>query len=261
MPAYPGFPGGSAPSQRIATSERTVNYVESVEAGQQSTRALYPTPQCRDRRRPRAAVGDINASAGLVAAERAFVVIGAGLYEVFANASIVRRGTVQTGLAPAQLSFNGMSGGHLLVASGGHAYCYVLATNTPTQVLTGEAGEIGMLDGYFLALNATTGKLRLSNLLDGLTWDPTQFALRAPATSGRTVRQRARHWLLGRHTGDVWFDAGGAAFRCAMRQGLTVQYGVVAPARCRRLAEVFWLTRVAREGAGLVAQPAPTRSR
>jgi hypothetical protein len=71
---------------------------------------------------------------------------------------------------------------------------HTLATNAFALVLTGEAHQIAMLDAYFLALNQTTGKLRLSNLNDGLTWDPTQFALRSgPARSvGGTRRQRSR---------------------------------------------------------------------
>jgi hypothetical protein len=262
MPTCPGFIGGSAPSESvIATSERTVNfYVEHVGTqGPQHTTALYPTPGQQPWITAASSGGivvDVNASAGLVAAERAFVVIGAGLYEIFADATIVRRGSVTPGLAPAQLSFNGLTGGHLLVASGGNADCYVLSTNTLTRVLTNEATAIGMLDGYFLALNATTGKLRLSNLLDGLTWDPTQWATRS-AQPDRWIGLQVNApdvWLLGQHTGDVWFDAGTAPFPLAQRQGLTVQYGVVAPASLQAIAgQVFWLTST-REGAGLVVR-------
>ena len=199
---------------------------------------------------------DVNASAGLVASERAFVVIGAGLYEIFADATLVRRGTVTPGAAPAQLAYNGQAAGQLLVASGGNADLFQLSTNALTRVLTGEATAIGMLDEYFLALNATTGQLRLSNLQDGLTWDPTQKAHRS-AQPDRWIGMLVNApdlWLLGQSTGDVWYDAGTAPFPLAMRQGLTVQYGVVAPASLQAIAgQVFWLTST-REGVGLVVR-------
>jgi hypothetical protein len=262
MPAYPGFIGGSAPSQSvIATSERTVNfYVETIGTeGPQHKTALYPTPGQQPWISTASASGalvDVNASAGIAVEDRAFVVIGAGLYEIFPNATIVRRGIVAQGVPPAQLTYNGITGGQLLVASGGNAYCFALSSNTLTQVLNGEATQIGMLDEYFLALNATTGKLRLSNLNDGLTWDPTQFALRS-AQPDRWAAMRVNPpdiWLLGRNTGDVWFDAGTSPFPLAARTGLNIQYGIVAPASFAFTAgQGFWLTQ-SQDGAGLIVQ-------
>jgi hypothetical protein len=85
------------------------------------------------------------------------------------------------------------------------------ATNVLRRwTLTGEAHQVAMLDEYFLALNQTTGKLRLSNLNDGATWDPTQFALRS-AQSDPWVALAVNPpdiWLIGANTGDVWYDAG-----------------------------------------------------
>jgi hypothetical protein len=262
MPSYPGFLGGSAPSQSvIATSERTVNfYLETIGTeGPQHKTALYPTPGQQPWITAATSGGvltDINASAGIYADTRAFVVIGSGLYEIFANATIVRRGTVAQGPTPAQISYNGITGGQLLLASGTNAYCFALATNVLTLVLTGEATQIGMLDEYFLALNAATGKLRLSNLNDGLTWDPTQFALRS-AQPDRWIAMEVNPpdiWLLGRNSGDIWFDAGTSPFPLAARTGLNIQYGIVASFSFQFTAgQGFWLTQ-SQDGAGLIVQ-------
>ena len=50
-----------------------------------------------------------------------------------------------------------------------------------TQVGALTATQIGMIDGYGIAFDASVGKIRLSNLNDFTTWDPTQFAIRSAA--------------------------------------------------------------------------------
>jgi hypothetical protein len=97
---YPGFVNGSAPSQSaIATSERTVNfYVEKVGTqGVQHKTALYPTPGQQAWITAASSGGvlvDVGGRGGIWTGARAFVLIGPGYYEVNADATIVRRGTV-----------------------------------------------------------------------------------------------------------------------------------------------------------------------
>src|SRR4029077_3468271 len=106
---------------------------------------------------------------------------------------------------------------------------YNLTTNVLTQVLTAECNQIGMLDEYLLALNQVTGRLRLSNLNDGLTWDPTQFALRSaqPDPWVAMIVSAPDIWLLGVNTGDIWFDAGTSPFPLAARVGLNIPFGII----------------------------------
>src|SRR2546430_2561350 len=139
---YQGFLGGSAPSTSpIATSERTVNfYVESIGTrGPQSKVALYPTPGQQawiTAANSGGVLTDVGGRGGIWTGARAFVAIGGGLYEVFADATITKRGSVAQDANVAQLAYNGPTGDELLIASGGNAYCYVLTTNVLTQVLT-----------------------------------------------------------------------------------------------------------------------------
>jgi hypothetical protein len=181
-------------------SERTVNfYVEKIGTqGVQHKTALYPTPGQQAWITAASSGGvlvDVGGRGGIWTGARAFVVIGPGYYEVFADATIIRRGTVAIDGNPAQLAYNGTTGGQIAICSGGNLYVHTLSTNVVALELTGEAHQVAMLDEYFLALNQTTGKLRLSNLNDGLTWDPTQFAL--PKRTARSVggprRQCAGH--------------------------------------------------------------------
>lgn len=255
MPRYPGFIGGSAPSQSvIASSERTVNwYVEKIRTGgTQHDSALFPTPGFTAWNPT--ATTDVGGRAMLTVDGRTFAVIGGSLNQLAAAATITRLATVAQDSNPAQIVYNGPTGGQLCIASGSNAYNYTIATGALTQVLTGVATQVGMLDEYFLALNQATGRLRLSNLNDGTTWDPTQFALRSaqPDPWQAFIVNPPDIILLGELTGDVWYDAGTSPFPLAARQGLTIPYGIAAPFSLATTGGlVFWLTKN-KDGAGQV---------
>jgi len=257
MPSYPGFVGGSAPSQSmIATSERTVNwYSEKIGTeGPQHKSALYPTPGFAGWN-PIAAA-DLGGRAALSIDNRTFVMMGAGLYQAAAAMTLTKLQTLAQDNNLAQMVYNGPTGGQLCIATGTNGYNYTIATNVLTTVLVGEATQVGMLDEYFLALNSVTGKLRLSNLNDGTTWDPTQFALRSaqPDPWLAMIINAPDIWLLGEQTGDIWYDAGTSPFPLAARQGLTIPYGIAAPFSLAVTGgEVFWLTKN-KDGAGLVVR-------
>jgi hypothetical protein len=254
MPPYSGFIGGSNQSQSvIADGERTVNlYVEQTSPqGQPPKVALYPIGGQQNF----LTVPDIGDRAALSVNGRTFKVIGPGFYEVFANNLFTRWGTVAQDANLAQIVANGPTYGQLGIASGGNFYVFTLATNTlSAAILTGEATQIGMIDGFFLVFNLALAKVRISALGDGTSMDPTQFALRTaqPDPWQALLVNGPDIWLLGEQTGDVWYDAGTAPFPLAPRQGLTVPFGIAAPfSLAVSGGSVFWLTRN-KDGAGQV---------
>jgi hypothetical protein len=253
MPSYPHFIGGSNQSQSvIADGEQTMNLVvEQISVqGEAPNLALYPTPG----QRTFLTAGDIGTRAALSVNGRTFVVIGGGFYEVFGTALYTRWGSVAQDSNLAQIVANGPTYGQLAICSGGNFYVFVLATNTLTLVLAGEATQIGMIDGFFLIFNLALAKVRISALGDGTTLDPTQFALRTaqPDPWSAMLVNGPDIWLLGELTGDVWYDAGTAPFPLAPRQGLTVPYGIAAPFSLAAIGgAVFWLTKN-KDGAGQV---------
>lgn len=255
MPPYPNFIAGSSPSQSvIATSERTVNFFIEKTGGKT---VMYPIPGQTPWITAASSGGilvDVGGRGGAVAGSRAFVAEGGGIYEIFADATTVKRGNVAMDSNVAQFAYLGPTANQLGIASGGNAYILNLTTNVITQVLTGECHQIGMLDEYLLALNQTTGRLRLSNLNDGTTWDPTQFALRStqPDPWVAMVVNAPDIWLLGALTGDVWYDAGTSPFPLAARSGLNIPFGIIAPFSLVVISgKLFWLSGN-REGSGLV---------
>jgi hypothetical protein len=158
---------------------------------------------------------------------------------------------------PATISSNGDGGGELFVTSGGNGYIYDKGADTFTQIsaLNGKATMGGQLDGYFLALDQSTAKLQVSDLLDGTTWDATQFAQRStgsdPWIAKKVVGQYI--WLFGSQTTEIWFNAGVAPFPFEPHPaGRLLPYGCAA-AFSPVIAEgtLVWLGR-SRSGEGIV---------
>lgn len=183
-------------------------------------------------------------------------VIGSVPYSVASTATATALGSVTQDSNQAQIVSNGAVGAQFLFGSGTNGYCYTPASAAFTQVLTGDCVMVGMLDGYGIALNPTTSRIRLSNLNDFTTWSSTQFAARgdAPDNWVAMVVNIPDVWLIGQQTGVVWYDAGNFPFPLAPRPGATFKYGIVAPWTLKTAGGyVLWLSRNA-EGAGIVVQ-------
>jgi hypothetical protein len=255
MPAHPAFIGGSYVSQSpIADMEQTINfYVERIEAeGAKDRYALYPTP----------GVDTLTTAAGapgrgiLTCEDRTFCVIGATFYELTSADTLTSRGTVVVNSNPATLSWNGDGGGQVFVTSGNNGYIFDLTSNTFTLVRTGATTMGAHIDGYFLALDTDTSTLYLSDLLDGTTWDPTQFAQRSiqpdPWVSMKVLDRYI--WLMGTDTSEVWYNAGAFPFPFVPHPSGLVQYGCGAPFSPKVVGgSLMWLARTA-EGIGHVVQ-------
>lgn len=250
---YQGFTGPSNAEQSpIADLERTVNlYVEPADVGS-GRAALYPTPGLK----AFLTVRDVGGRALRQMNGRCLSVIGGQFYDLTITGIATPRGAVAQDPNLAQLEWNGAIGNQVLVASGTNGYCYDLTANTLTQVLTGDAYQIGMLDGYFIAFNPLTGRIRLSALNTGASgqWDPTQFASRssAPDTWKAMIVRAPDIVLLGDLSGDIWYDAGNFPFPFAPRLGFTFYQGILAPFSLAASGRsVLWLSKNA-EGQGLL---------
>ncbi len=254
MAPYPAFIGVSdTPQSLTSNAERTVNfYYETLPQNAKNRAALYPTPGFA----AWTTVTDIGGRELFTENGRTLGVIGVGLYEFFQDGTFSRRGDVLQDSNPAQIVTNGAAGGQALIASGGNGYLLNLTTNSLSQVLTGDCVQIGMLDGYFIAFNPATSKIRLSNLNDGTTWDPTQFAQRSAAADnwkGMIVNQ-PDVFLIGGVTGDVWYDAGTFPFPLAPRVGLNFKFGLASSFSLKASGpSAMWLS-VNRDGAGIVVR-------
>lgn len=230
---------------QLASPERCVNmYSQRVRTAQGTEYKLYYTPGLTSFATAPESPGRgiYSTSSGLT--ERAFAVIGAALYEVFADGTKTNRGTAATDQYPATMITNGDGGGQLFITSGNSGYILDLTSNA----LSNEVSNVttgGMIDGFFVALDIASSTFKISDVLDGTTWDPTQFAQRstAPDPWRAMLVKYPRIWLIGEHTGDVWYNAGTSPFPFAPISGVQIPYGIAAPFSLKTVgAAIMWLT-------------------
>lgn len=243
MPALAGFIGGSYVSQSpLADDESTINfYQETVEAPNAvSPTALYSTPGLTSFASvPSTPVRGLFGQSG-----RCFAVGGTSLYSVSSTGVVASLGAMTYDNNLATMTTNGDGGDELFICSGGYGYILDLTSLTLTQEVS-DVTMGAMLDGYFLALDVDTSTLKISDLLDGLTWDPTQIAQRSTASDpwksllvvGKNI------WLLGEFTSELWYNTGDT-FPFAPFPGALIPMGVAATfSACQVGANVMWLAQ------------------
>ena len=161
---------------------------------------------------------------------RVFVVSGFNLYEILSNGTSTLRGTVSLDDNPATISSNGAAGGQLFITSGGIGYNYDLGTNVLSVVLASGADMGAYLNNVFIALDTTLSLIQLSDIDDGSTWDPTQFAQRSLAADPwvSMMIRNSELWLLGSQTSEVWSNQGLFPFPFAPIPGAFMNTGCAA---------------------------------
>ncbi len=219
MSVFEAFLGGSYRSQSpITDQEDLINwYLESSEStGASSKKSLYPTPGVEAFASPSAVGGRAMFSGNTTSAHvqtqtgRCFGVFGETLLEMFEDGTTTVRGMVAIDSNPATISTNGDGGGQLFITSGGLGYCYDLGTDVLTEISGLVATSGGQLYGYFVAFDRENSRIRLSDLFDGQTWDPTQFADRtigADPWRAMIVTPYGQIFLPGSQTGEIWYNA------------------------------------------------------
>lgn len=233
MSAFPSFIGPSytARSQQ-ADCERTINlFLERSDVpGSRFPWSLYSAPGLP-------AFGSVGLAPGRAAFAqdgRCFAVIGYGFYEIDSAGVATLRDTVENDGLPATISSSGDAGGELFITAGGKGYCYNLGSNALTTELTSGANVGAYVGGYFLSLDTSISTLRISDFLDGTTWDPSQVALRSSAPD-KWVGMLVVHdeiWLFGTETSEIWRDYGTASpaypFVFAPVPGAVIEQGIGA---------------------------------
>ena len=245
MPSYPGFCGPSYESQSLlARPEQCMNmYPERLEVGGQPRLVLYPTPGLT--------LFAQNATEGAPCRGvfsqmgRAFTVIGTKLYEMLEFGGLTEIGTVAIDDNPATFATNGDAGNELFVTSGNQGYLYDLGTGAFTNPVS-DVTQCGMVDGYFVALDAATSTLKVSDLLDGTTWTGIGTLQRSAAPDpwqAMVIRDRTII-LFGSETTEPVYDAGTSPMPFAPVPGIVIPYGVDGPFSAQTLGNsTIWVTR------------------
>lgn len=256
MPSWPGILGPSSPVQApYANCQRSMNLYFEPQDVTDGRPCQLSTPGFAAWTSTLTYGGDIGGRALFSMNTRTLGVIGAGVYGIAANRVMTRYGAVAQNQNLAQIITNGIGGNQAGIASGDNFYSLDLTTNVlSAAILTGDCTQIGMIDGYGLGFH--NGTLRLSNLNDFGTWDPTQFVIRSAAPDNwvAMLPNAPDIWLIGSLSGDVWYDAGAFPFPLAPRPGVTFPYGCAAPFSMAVAGDsVMWLAQT-KDGVGPVVR-------
>jgi len=183
-----------------------------------------------------------------------YVVSGTEFYKVTGlTATPTKLGDV-TGTGPVSIADNGTQ---MFLACNPDGFIYNEVTNVFAKItdpdFTG-AVTVGYLDGYFVYNEPNSQKVWVTELLDGSSVDPLDFASAEGSPDG-LVAINVDHreaWLFGTDSIEVWYDAGLADFPLTRIQGAFNEIGCVAAFSIAKLDNaLFWLGTDAR-GQGIV---------
>ncbi len=215
MPAFPNALGRSYLASNVITDqESTINWFAEISEAKGATSrvSFLPTPGVQSA----AMVPKVGFRAMWQMNGRCFGVVQDALYEFTQSAGVITatpRGSVAIDNNPATICTNGAGGSQLFITSGTNGYVYDLLANTltPVAALTGKATQGDYLGGYFLAFDALTSTVFYSDLLDGTTWDPTNYFQRTNQPDA-WIAMKVTSWnyicLVGEQTGEFWYPNG-----------------------------------------------------
>jgi hypothetical protein len=184
---------------------------------------------------------------------KAFVVSGARLYSINTSYVATLLGNV-SGTGPVSMADNGIQ---LFVACNGPSFIYNTTTNVFAQITDPDfpgAVTVGYLDGYFVFNEPNSQRLWVTQLLDGTSVDPLDFASAEGSPDGVAgiIIDHREAWVFGTNSVEVWYNVGGVDFPLQRIQGAFNEIGCVAPYSIAKLDNgVFWLGADAR-GQGIV---------
>lgn len=140
------------------------------------------------------------------------------------------------------------SGSQVFIAtSDGTSYILDIATDTLTQITDADfpgARSVTYIDGYFVFCTGQDQKVWCTDLLDGLSIDPLNFASAesSPDPVMSVVALQDELWVFGTQTTEVWYNAGNAGFPFAPINGARMDTGCVTGFSISKLGNsLFWL--------------------
>ena len=183
-----------------------------------------------------------------------FVVSGTEVYQLSSlTATPVKIGNVAAG-GPVSIADNGTQ---IFFACNGPSYIFNQSTQTFKQIIDPDfpgAVTVAYLDGYFVFNEPNSQRVWVTQLLDGSSIDPLDFASAEGSPDGLVCINvdHREAWLFGTDSVEVWYDAGLADFPLTRIQGAFNEIGCVAAFSVAKLDNsLFWLGTDAR-GQGIV---------
>lgn len=183
-----------------------------------------------------------------------YAVSGEILYKIDTIWNTTAIGTVSGSSGPVSMSDNGTQ---MFIACNGPSFIYNSLTLEFKQITDPDfpgAVTVGYLNGYFVFNEPNSQRLWITQLLDGTSIDPLDFASAEGSPDGLVsiLIDHREAWLFGTNSVEVWYDSGGADFPLSPVQGAFNEVGCIAPFSVAKLDNgIFWLGADAR-GQGIV---------
>jgi hypothetical protein len=149
------------------------------------------------------------------------------------------------------------NGTQLFIAANGPSYIYNNLTSTFAQILDVDfpgAVTVGYLDGYFVFNEPNSQRIWVTQLLDGTSIDPLDFASAEGSPDGVVgiIVDHREVWVYGTGTVEVWYDTGSSDFPLQRIQGAFNEIGCISAYTIAKMDNgLFWLGADAR-GQGIV---------
>lgn len=149
-----------------------------------------------------------------------------------------------SGTGPVSIADNGTQ---LFIACGEKGYIYNESTNQFGEITDPDfkgAVTVCYLDGYFVYNPPNSQEIWVTQLLDGTSIDPLDFASAEGSPDGVVgiINDHKELWIFGTDTTEVWYNAGTADFPLAPIQGAFNEVGCVAAFSIAKLDNsIFWL--------------------
>jgi hypothetical protein len=183
-----------------------------------------------------------------------YVVSGQEVYKLTGlTATPTLLGTV-SGTGPVSIADNGTQ---IFFACNPDGYIYNETTNVFAQITDPDfagAVTVAYLDGYFVFNQPDSQIIWVSELLNGQSVDPLDFASAEGSPDGVVgiIADHRELWVFGTDSVEVWYDAGAADFPLQRIQGAFNEIGCVSAYTIAKMDNgLFWLGTDAR-GQGIV---------
>jgi hypothetical protein len=159
-----------------------------------------------------------------------------------------------SGTGPVSIADNGTQ---LFFAADPDGYIYNEVTGVFQQITDPDfpgASTVSYLDGYFVFNEPNSQKIWVTQLLDGTSVDPLDFASAEGSPDGvvAVLTDHRELWVFGTDTTEVWYNAGLTDFPLVRIQGAFNEIGCAAPYSVAKMDnQIYWLGQDAR-GQGIV---------